>query len=458
MRSTLPTFNEIWQRKFRHRLLIQAQQFSADSVFLIGCSGGMDSMLLLHVMSELFPHNIRAIYIDHQLQSSSRAWGDFIQNFAQQRQIPVTIQPVDVEAGNLENQARQARYAAFLRHAQPNDILVLAHHQNDQAETVLLRLLSGTGVQGLAAMKEHDHIQTLRRWRPFLSLSRQQIQAWVDQLALPYVQDETNFDTRYDRAWCREQLWPLLEQRFPKMQDAVARTSVLMQDAQTILDEVLQQDLAATGSDNHLMLQTFLQLSTARQRQLLSFWMKGKETYRPSLDMVNRLQEEVIHAKADAQAALHWNGFYYVRYQQILHRIAHAAYTAQTLPQQQTLADLKLDHMLELSSGRYILKAADIGLSKALLARELTVLARQGGEKIHLYGRVGHWPLKKAIQDAQIFPWLRHTIQILLVDNVMLGVFTPNGFWLAQSDYCEVGGWQPYLISDVNHLRVEHNS
>ncbi|MCG2958010.1 tRNA(Ile)-lysidine synthetase, partial [Escherichia coli] len=90
-------------------------------------------------------------------------------------------------------------------------------------------------------------IQTLRRWRPFLSLSRQQIQAWVDQLALPYVQEETNFDTRYDRAWCREQLWPLLEQRFPKMQDAVARTSVLMQDAQTILDEVLQQDLAATG-------------------------------------------------------------------------------------------------------------------------------------------------------------------------------------------------------------------
>lgn len=73
----------------------------------------MDSMLLLHVMSELFPHNIRAIYIDHQLQSSSRAWGDFIQNFAQQHQIPVTIQPVDVEAGNLENQARQARYAAF---------------------------------------------------------------------------------------------------------------------------------------------------------------------------------------------------------------------------------------------------------------------------------------------------------------------------------------------------------
>lgn len=79
-------------------------------------------------------------------------------------------------------------------------------------------------------------------------------------------------------------------------------------------------------------------------------------------------------------------------------------------------------------------------------------------KKIHLYGRVGHWPLKKAIQEAQILPWLRHTIQILALDNVMLGVFTPKGFWLAQSSYCEAGGWQPNLISDVNYLRVEQNS
>ena len=90
-----------------------------------------------------------------------------------------------------------------------------------------------------------------------------------------------------------------------------------------------------------------------------------------------------------------------------------------------------------------------MGLNIALLNQQLTLTLRQGGEKIHLYGRVGAWPLKKAIQEAQIFPWTRHTIQILSIDNVMLGVFTPKGFWLAQSEYCEVGGWQPKLISSL---------
>jgi len=88
-----------------------------------------------------------------------------------------------------------------------------------------------------------------------------------------------------------------------------------------------------------------------------------------------------------------------------------------------------------------------MGLSASLLNKKLKIIRRQGGEKVHLYGRVGQWPLKKAIQEAHILPWLRHTIQILVIDNVMLGVFTPKGFWLAQSPYCEQGGWQPDLIS-----------
>ena len=88
-----------------------------------------------------------------------------------------------------------------------------------------------------------------------------------------------------------------------------------------------------------------------------------------------------------------------------------------------------------------------MGLSPLLLGKKLQLTLRQGGEKIHLYGRVGSWPLKKAIQQAHIFPWMRHTIQILSIDNVMLGVFTPKGFWLAQSEYCVEAGWQPTLIS-----------
>ncbi|USA55605.1 tRNA lysidine(34) synthetase TilS [Acinetobacter sp. C32I] len=412
----------------------------------------MDSMLLLYLMSELFPHRSRAIYIDHQLQSRSGEWGQLVQQHANALNIACIVQKVSVEAGNLEQQARDARYQAYQQHLKSNEFLVLAHHQQDQAETLLLRLFSGAGVNGLAAMQQLDVRQEMTIWRPFLELSREQIEQWTAQLGFDYVTDPSNHDTHYDRAWCREQLWPMLQQRFPKMQAAVARSSYLMQDAAEILDQVLQVDWQQCATNHQLDLIKLAQLSAARQSQLLSAWMKGNDQYRPSYDMVQRLQHEVILAKPDAQAILHFNQHYFVRYQKTLYRLSYDELYAEklfsfpdTLSQQ-----FDMGETINVAAGQFKIETQKIGLSSRLLGRELRLLKRQGGEKIHLYGRVGHWPLKKAIQEAQILPWLRHTIQILVVDNVMLGVFSPKGFWLAQSDYLEQGGWQPSLISDCN--------
>ncbi len=425
-------------------------------------------MLLLHLMSALFPRKVRAIYINHQLQKVSDVWAIFVQEQCLKLNIPCIIQNVDVQQGNLENQAREARYQAFAKHLDKGEILVLAHHQQDQAETLLLRLLSGTGVQGMAAMRSIDVQQKIDQdihiWRPLLNISREQICQWVQQSDIQYVDDPTNLDTHYDRAWCRHELWKILQSRYPKMQQALARTTVLMQDADEILNEVLQQDLAKCGDATQLDLTAFLQLSKARQRQFLSAWMRGDEQYRPTFDMVERLQREVIEAREDAQSALHNHGFYYVRYQGILYRLTEDVYLAERKNNvlQHTNIIFKLNTVQKLIAGQFhienvftnligqdqqIEKKIIMGLSPLLLGKKLQLTQRQGGEKIHLYGRVGSWPLKKAIQQAHIFPWMRHTIQILSIDNVMLGVFTPKGFWLAQSEYCVEAGWQPTLIS-----------
>lgn len=409
-------------------------------------------MLLLYLMDEIFPSRTRAIYIDHQLQQPSADWGKHVHAQANMLNIPCIIQKVQVEAGNLEQQARQARYQAYQQHLQANEILVLAHHQQDQAESVLLRLLSGAGVNGLAAMRQIDKRNNMTIWRPFLDLSRTQIEHWSQQLGFDYVTDLSNYDTHYDRAWCRKELWPVLENRFPKMQAAIARTSYLMQDTAEILENVLQKDWQYCATDNEIDLLALSQFSAARQRQLLSAWVKGDDQYRPSYDMVQRLQQEVILAKPDAQATLHINQHYYVRYQKKLYRLTHDILYAE---KQSSIANVssqyyEIGQFIQVAAGKFRIESQTIGLSPKLLGQELRLIKRQGGEKIHLYGRVGHWPLKKAIQEAQILPWLRHTIQILVVDNVMLGVFSPKGFWLAQSDYLEQGGWQPSLISDCN--------
>ncbi|MGX2710749.1 tRNA lysidine(34) synthetase TilS [Acinetobacter baumannii] len=454
MRSTLSTFNEVWQRKFRRGVLKQAQEFSEKSSFLIGCSGGMDSMLLLHLMAQIFPQKIRAIYIDHQLQDQSAEWAEVVATQATILNIPYIIQKVQIANGNLEAQARQARYQAYQQHLQENEILLLAHHQQDQAETVILRLLSGAGVDGLAAMQAIDYRKDMTIWRPFLDLTREQIALWAVQLEVKYIDDPMNYDTHYDRVWCREALWPFLTSRFPKMQQALSRTSYLMQDASEILEEVLKDDWQYSGSADYLDLTKLSELSFARQRQLLSAWMKGQGQYRPAFEMVERLRAEVIESKSDAQAALHWNQFYYVRYQNILYRLSKQIYFAETL--NPVAAELehsfKLEEKWQGAAGLFHVECKKIGLSHSLLNKKLKIIRRQGGEKIHLYGRVGQWPLKKAIQEAHILPWLRHTIQILVLDNVMLGVFTPKGFWLAQSPYCEEGGWQPDLISHSCNL------
>lgn len=406
-------------------------------------------MLLLHLMSYLYPEKIRAIYIDHQLQTLSASWGAFVSDQCAALNIPCIVEAVNVQSGNLEQQAREARYQAYLKHLKPNEILVLAHHQQDQAETLILRLLSGTGVQGLSAMKKVDIREQFTLWRPLLNTSREQICQWSAQLDVQNIEDPSNLNTDYDRAWCRHELWPMLQNRYPKMQQALGRTSYLMQDADEILQDVLQQDLAFCGTVAELDLKKLSQLSTARQRQLLSAWMKGQETYRPNFGMVERLRYEVIESKLDAQAALHWNQHYYLRYQQKLFRLSLDEYLAEK-NQSDTLVvtiQVQLNQNIKVLSGQYLAEPNKIGLSASLLGKTLSLVLRQGGEKIYLHGRVGSWPLKKAIQEAQIFPWQRHTIQILSIDNVMLGVFTPQGFWLAQSEYCEVGGWQPNLIS-----------
>ena len=406
-------------------------------------------MLLLRLFSELFPQQLRVIYVNHQLQSASHAWGQRVAEYCQQRCIPCLISAVDVAEGNLEAQAREARYQAFQQHLNPNDILVLAHHQQDQAETVLLRLLSGSGVQGLSAMKAFDVREKMTIWRPFLHLAREQLAVWSTQLSVPYIDDPTNFDVHYDRAWCRQELWPVLQARYPKMQQAISRSSDLMQDADEILQEVLQQDLQHCGDAQQLDLNRLQTLSLARQRQLLSVWMRGDDQYRPSFDMVVRLQQEVIHAKPDAQAVLHYKQLYYVRYQQVIYRLKPIEYCAKQQDVGVMTESIQLKHhdTCRVLAGEFQIQSAPMGLAWHLLEQPLQLTLRQGGEKIHLYARVGTWPLKKAIQEAQIFPWLRHRIQILSIDNVMLGVFTPKGFWLAQSDYCEVGGWQPNLSS-----------
>ena len=454
MRSPLPAPDEIWQQQFKQRLIQAIADFPHDSFFYLGCSGGMDSMLLLSVLSEIIPQRLHVLSVDHQLQTQSTIWSAMVADYCQQLNVPCTVIPVKVSSGNLEAAARQARYKAFEQYLSQDDVLILAHHQQDQAETVMLRLLQGAGVGGLSAMRMIDTRQQFTQdsqyflWRPLLQTSRQKIEAFIHNQKVPYVDDPMNHDPHYDRVWCRHLLWPVLMERFPAMQDGISRTAQLMQDADDILADVLQQDWQSCVSDQAdcLKLTQLNLLSAPRQRQLLSRWMQGSGIYRPAFSMVERLQHEVIAARQDASSILHVGDYYFTRFADHLYRYSSLQW--QNFIQPLTVQDIVFEQQvlskIALGQVKPVLERS-VGLDTVLIGKKLTLLPRQGGEKIMLYNRPGHRVLKKLLQDAKIAPWFRHQIQILMYHNTLLGVFTPQGFWLAQSPFVKNNGWLPLI-------------
>ena len=446
-------------------------------------------MLLLCLLAQLIPARLKVISIDHQLQDQSAAWCQLVAQYCQSSNIPCHIAQVTVAQGNLEAQARAARYQVFLQQLKAHDVLVLAHHQQDQAETLLLRLLQGAGVQGLAAMRrlevrqlqsnqaattlvppnasqaQHDALatdsdatSTFLLWRPFLELSKQQISAWCSQLQLDYVDDPMNHQLDYDRVWCRQQLWPVLKQRFPQMQNSISRCAQLMQDGQDILSEVLEQDWQhCVDASGRMDLTAYHQLSTARQRQLLSRWMQATQSYRPSLSLVEHLKQQVIAARADAQALLQFDGFCFVRYADYLYRYPVQLWAKMTEPVTPQTVRLSWQQTVAIPLGQMRIAKAKIGLDPSLLSQDLLLKPRLGGERILFWQRAGHRVLKKMLQDAKIAPWLRHQTQILMYHNVVLGVVCAQGFWLADSPYVKTQGWLPQINMDLSG-RIEYDT
>jgi tRNA(Ile)-lysidine synthase len=348
-----------------------------------------------------------------------------------------------VGAGNVESAARQARHTALLAELLPHEVLVLGHHQQDQAETVLMRLCQGAGVVGLAAMRGHDVWRGHLRWRPLLMATRADITAWADALHIDYVDDPANADDRYDRVWLRQTLWPSLTRRWPSAGVGIQRTAALMQDAADILADVVAMDWAACQPDplhprmDVLCVPAFAQLSAARQRLLLSRWLQGDEPYAPPLARVQAVLA-ALTSRIDGEARVDWQTWQVRRYQQALYRLP------QRLPQaidQRVVAQPQ--QCLTLPSGVWQLMAVAVEPSqRACLPDEWFLSARQGGERLHLSGRIGHWPLKKLLQSGGIPPWHRQMIHVLSDGQQPLGVFTPAGFWATTAAETSLNGWQ----------------
>ncbi len=220
--------------------------FPQTTSFWVAFSGGLDSQVLLHALSQVVPRTrLRALHIDHGWHEEAKVWAKACQDYCVKQAIACEVIAVNAQpqpGESPEAAARQSRYHAFATRLPLGDGLIMAHHQDDQAETVLLQLLRGSGLKGLAAMSEVMPFAEGLLLRPFLNLTRADLLVYAQQHSLSWIEDHSNFDLRFNRNFIRHQVMPLLKQRWPALHKTLARVAAHSAEAQQLLDERGQED------------------------------------------------------------------------------------------------------------------------------------------------------------------------------------------------------------------------
>ena len=396
---------------------------SPDHKLLLAFSGGLDSRVLLELLAELrsgIGFELRAMHVHHGLSPNADDWARFCSDTCATLNVPIEIVRVNVAKDSglgLEAAARNARYQALLNAGA--DYVVLAHHQDDQAETLLLQLLRGAGAKGLSGMAPQDEQRRLRR--PLLDTARAELLAFAEQRGLQWITDESNDDISYDRNYCRHEIFPVLEKRFPAAKQTLARSASHLAETATLLDELAQMDIGQADSvlpKKQLDLAVLAKLSEPRARNLLRWWLSANSQSLPSTIRLQEMLRQLLTAKADARVKIAINsagGVYLRRYQ----GFAYLESNSHSLPIAllwQGEAELRLPD----NSRLVFEKRSGCGLAfERLSINKLRIAHRTGGERFKPDLAKPTRTLKHLLQEAGMPPWQRERLPLVYCDDVL---------------------------------------
>ncbi|MFP3873847.1 MAG: tRNA lysidine(34) synthetase TilS [Thiohalophilus sp.] len=403
----------------------QLAQMPPASRYRVAYSGGCDSHVLLHALAglrEQLAVPLEAIHINHGLAEHADAWAAHCRQVCAALDVPLVEVTVHAHPGlgeSPEAAAREARYSAWRQLLQAGDGLLLAQHQDDQAETVLLQLLRGSGVKGLAAMPVTTPLADGWLGRPLLGYTRAALRRYAADHDLHWIEDPSNFDTDLDRNYLRHALWPPLQQRWPSAALTLSRAARHQGEAAGLLDELGELDYrhCQGESPDSLRLAPLQALNPPRQRNLLRYWLAQQRGLPlPDSTHLNRILDEVLYAAPDAMPQVGWAGVEVRRYADHLYAMVNRPDTP-TPPSQPW--DPIHQPILELNG--QILQAEPCqgqGLSRRAIEQYgLRIAFRQGGESCRPAGRGHRHELKKLLQEWRVPPWQRQRIPLLLIDG-----------------------------------------
>lgn len=396
----------------------------------IAYSGGLDSHVLLHAFAQLRQQHtamqLHAIHVHHGLSPHAAAWEAHCQAVCSQLAIPLEIQRIDPQVygrkANLEEVARDCRYQIFADLLSAEACLLTAHHQDDQAETVLLRLLRGAGPTGVSAMSWKRSLGAGVVARPFLDVLRRDLEAYAQHAQLCWVEDESNAVKKMDRNYLRHAVLPVLKTRWPAAVSSLSRVAQHAQEARQLLAEMAAADCAQVqgGVPGTLSISLLQKYSLPRQKNILRFWLQDLRFALPSAKKLQTLLH-CLEAKGDAMPFLSWKGVEVRRFRDDLYAISPLLpHDPRAVIAWDMQAPLLLEHIgwIRASSEKpEEEKAAKSSLMYIEPTARVSIRFRQGGEIVHPAGRVGSHPLKKLYQEWAAPPWMRDRIPLLYVEE-----------------------------------------
>ncbi len=383
----------------------------------VGLSGGVDSVVLLDILHGLASQHawkLSAIHVNHQLSPHALEWARFCRRLCRERGVPLRVVKVNVLRGNsTEAAARAARYAAY--RAQPAQNVLLAQHQDDQAETVLLQLLRGAGVKGLAAMpamRMDNERSDLRLLRPLLGFTRDEIEQYAAARDLSWIEDESNRDAYYMRNFLRMEIMPRIEKRAPEYRSTLSRAAGHMAEAGQLLDELAQIDGAGALLDNTLAFAPLQQMPAERARNLLRYFFALHHVSMPDARRLDEALRQVTTAKSDARVCIALGGHTLRRFAGALHVVVAQSPVKKDFSQrwrdERHLVIPELQATLEMRARR----GAGIDLLK-LLTKPVTLRLRRGGEKLQPDAARPRRHVKDLFQEQNVPPWRRERLPYL---------------------------------------------
>ncbi|HVV97114.1 MAG TPA: tRNA lysidine(34) synthetase TilS [Rhodanobacteraceae bacterium] len=388
---------------------------------LVALSGGLDSTVLLHALAgsrAARERGLRAVHVDHGLHADSAMWARQCADFAEQVGVSLETRTVGIARTpglGLEATARRARYGAIEEMLQAGEILALAHHRDDQAETVLLKLLRGAGPEGLGAMRMLRRLGRGFAWRPLLTLPRASLRAYAEHHRLVWIEDPSNADFSLDRNFLRIEVLPRITRRWPEAEASIAQSATWARAAADFIDDEAERALAnVQGLDPAtLRFREWLTLPDALRDPVLRRWLRSIALPEPTQFQVAELVRQLGEAGEDRQPCVRWPGVEVRRYRELLHALA---------PLQLAPLDWTAEftgEALVLPSGVGVLRLVPLAddAQQPRLAKPALVRFRRGGENLRLSGTTYTRELRDLLQEAGIPPWQRSRLPLVFGDD-----------------------------------------